>query len=38
MLGFDCWRSKSCQAIVGMPETASSNEQDIDIHSLTQTF
>lgn len=29
MLGFDCWSAKGCQKIVGMPETASSNEQDI---------
>jgi hypothetical protein len=29
MLRFDGWSSKGCQEIVGMPETASSNEQDI---------
>jgi hypothetical protein len=35
---FDCWSSKSCQAIVGMPETASSNEQDIRYTLLGPTF
>ena len=35
---FDCWSSKSCQAIVGMPETASSNEQDIRYTLLGSNF
>jgi hypothetical protein len=35
---FDCWSSKSCQAIVGMPETASSNGQDIRYTLLAPNF
>jgi hypothetical protein len=35
---FDCWSSKNCQAIVDMPETASSNEQDIRYTLLGPSF
>jgi hypothetical protein len=38
MLGFDCWSSKGCQEIVGMPETASSNEQDIRYTLVDSNF